>query len=302
MGECDRTCGRSCRARPRINVAALMCGVICGLALLVPPAVLAQNNGGNNGNVGNQTGGILIDASGVVSVGVSQDPSTRLKEARQRALAEASLPAELHAASDSRKISLRRLEAECEKLRDQGISLAAGAIPDELFYCAGLTRIDAVYLDPEHQDVVIAGPAEPFAPDPLGRRLGVKSRRPVLRLDHGVTVFRTVMSGSEVGCSIDPEPQRLAALNRFLSANSSPASLDVAERRFREMARVLGMQTVRIIGVPADSPVAATLLEADYRMKRISLGLEQPGVKGLKSHLAMLKAGGSSLQRWWFVP
>lgn len=32
------------------------------------------------------------------------------------------------------------------------------------------------------------------------------------------------------------------------------------------------------------------------------MGLETPGVKGLKSHLAMVGAGGNSMQRWWFVP
>ena len=55
------------------------------------------------------------------------------------------------------------------------------------------------------------------------------------------------------------------------------------------------------MGVPEDSHFARGLVEADFRMKLLALGLEQPGVKGFKSHLAMI-GQGNAIQRWWFVP
>jgi hypothetical protein len=44
------------------------------------------------------------------------------------------------------------------------------------------------------------------------------------------------------------------------------------------------------------------LVEADYRMKLIAMGRENPGVKGLRSQLSLLTPQGNSIQRWWFVP
>ncbi|HID22737.1 MAG TPA: DUF1598 domain-containing protein, partial [Planctomycetaceae bacterium] len=91
-------------------------------------------------------------------------------------------------------------------------------------------------------------------------------------------------------------------LQHYLARNSQPASAARVQRRFREMAKILGMQEVRVWGVPPDSHFAQVLVEADYRMKRISIGLENPRVPGLKSHLAMLRPHGNTMQRWWFTP
>ena len=38
-------------------------------------------------------------------------------------------------------------------------------IPEELFYLAGLQRIEQIFVFPEEQDLVIAGPAEGFIPE-----------------------------------------------------------------------------------------------------------------------------------------
>jgi hypothetical protein len=37
-------------------------------------------------------------------------------------------------------------------------------------------------------------------------------------------------------------------------------------------------------------------------MKLISIGLEIPPIKGLRSHLSMAGSAGNSTQRWWFTP
>src|SRR5262249_21426206 len=135
----------------------------------------------------------------------------------------------------------------------------------------------------------------------LGRMIGVDSGRPTLRLDDLLVALRTIPKSNQVGCSIDPVPARLAALQRFIQ-QGGPAPIEVVEARFKEMDDILGLQTVRIDGVPPDSHFAALLVEADYRMKRIAIGLEIPRVKGLKSHLSMTGSNGNTMQRWWFVP
>lgn len=269
-------------------VAALFSAVMPGAP------VLAQGNNNNNNN--NNNAGIKIDAQGVVSLGLVNDAFGGLDKKRREALAAKSLSQETNRASKLRLVSLVGLERQIDA------RLAKGeAIPDELFYLAGLQRIERVFVFPETKDLVIAGPAEGFAPDTVGRMIGVNSGRPVLRLDDLIVALRTVAKAREIGCSIDPVPERLAALQRFVSSGG-PASAGAVEARFNQMDDVLGLQDVRVDGVPADSHFGVALVEADYRMKRVSMGLENPGVKGLKSHLAMLAPGGNTIQRWWFVP
>ena len=195
-----------------------------------------------------------------------------------------------------RFVSLVELEKQLEQtlLKEQPIT-------DEMFYLAGLQRIEHVFVFPDEQDVVIAGRAEGFVPDAVGRMVGVESSRPTLRLDDLIVALRTVGTAKQVGCSIDPVPQQLADLQKFVR-QGEPASVQEVEARFNQMDDILGMQTVRIDGIPPDSHFATMLVEADYRMKRIAIGLEVPAVKGLKSHLAMLGARGNTIQRWWFIP
>jgi hypothetical protein len=53
--------------------------------------------------------------------------------------------------------------------------------------------------------------------------------------------------------------------------------------------------------VPTDSRFARVLVAADYRMKRIGMGLEASGIQELPSYLAMVPAGSraTSLPRFW---
>jgi len=152
------------------------------------------------------------------------------------------------------------------------------------------------------RDIVIAGPAEGFAPNALGRIVGVSSGRATLRLDDLVTALRASRGGESVGCSIDSVAENMAALQRYLAKNSFPASPNVATARYGEMAKVLGMQTVKVWGISPESHFSQTLVEADYRMKRIAIALEPSGVRGMQSHLAMLAPQGNSIQRWWLAP
>lgn len=274
-------------------LSGLCFSVICCLAA---PA-RAQGTGNQNNQNNQNAGGITISADGLLTGVVASDAGTSLDKKRRAALAAKSAGGDWMQASECRKVSLNRLEAACQEARKAG-----HALPTDLALVAGLQRIDFLFVLPESQDLVIAGPAEGCVPDAVGRMVGVESGRPALRLEDFFVIWRSLAQARSVGCSIDPDPERLAALQRFLAQNSGGATVDVVESRYRRMPEILGLQNVRVDGVPADSHVGAVLVEADWRMKRISLGLENPGVKGLRSHLAMLGGGGNSLQRWYFVP
>lgn len=245
---------------------------------------------------GGGVAGIKIDADGLVTLAFEEDHAGKLNAARASAFAEAQLPANVNQPTPRRFLSLRRWEQAL------ATALADNAeVPHDVFYTAGLQRIDALFIDPDEGDIILCGPAAGFAPDRNGRMVGIDSGRPVLRLDDWLIAVRTLRNRGPVGCSIDPVPERLADLQQFIKQNTGAATLGVAEQRFKKMKDVLGLQNVTVLGVAPDSHFAAALVEADHRMKRISMKLEKTAVKGLKSHLDLLKADGNSMQRWWFV-
>lgn len=252
--------------------------------------------GGGNNNVNNA--GITIDANGLVTRSKPKYRTRQLAMRKMEAFTKDNVNAEVATSSELRKVSLVQLEKECERLLDAGEDF-----PLEVQYLAGLHQINYVFVYPEANDIVIAGPAEAFAPDHEDRMVGLNTGRPCLRIDDLVVALRAIREGQTIGCSIDPDNDRLAQMQDYVRQTSSrPTSASAARRRFTTMSKILGHQTVRIEGIPADTHYAAAMLEADYRMKLISLGLEKPGVRGLRSHLSMLRPGGNSMQRWWFVP
>jgi len=70
------------------------------------------------------------------------------------------------------------------------------------------------------------------------------------------------------------------------------------------MRQALGTQVVRIDGVSSSTHFAQVMVEADYRMKLIGIGLERPPVK-MATWIELASAGSvaaNALQRWYFVP
>lgn len=272
--------------------------IVGRLPLLFAAVIVAGSERETLAQIQPGPGGISIDAEGVVRPAFARGQSAALSKKQRAAFADDQLADDVRASSDLRKVSLVRLEGAYAQLADAGQE-----VPAEMRSLAGLQRIDYVFIDPDRGDIVIAGPAEGFAPGAAGRMLGLSTARPTLRLDDLLAALRTVWRGEGMlGCSIDPETDRLVALQNYVRQNSSPTSSAGAKQRYREMARVLGMQSISLWGAPDDSHLAQVLVEADYRMKRISLGLEPSGVRGLPSHLSMITPSGNSMQRWWFVP
>ena len=281
-----------CRA-----AAKFLAGLVAGIFVGASPALAQFAGGGLGGNQGNNLGGIAIDAAGVVAPAFAKETTARLNQKRQEALAAEHLSKDVNVVSPLRKVSLVRLEKASREYADQQMH-----VPIEMQFLAGLQRIDYVFVYPETDDLVIAGPAEGFAPNVIGRVLGTSTGRPPLRLDDLIVALRTVPKASLIGCSIDPTQQGLARFNEYVRRNSFATTTAIIQRRFREMAQAMGTQDVSVYGVPANSHFASVLVEADYRMKLMSVGLERPKISKWKSHLQLIGTGGNTLQRWWFTP
>lgn len=218
-------------------------------------------------------GGVCIDAEGVVRTEPRIDP--QLAEVRRLAS---------KGAKDEKLvyISLPKL---FESLRRAG-----GAVPVTDLYLGGMVKLQYVFVFPEEQDLVIAGPAEPFNANAQYRPLGQVTGRPVLHLDDLVTAFRACgPAGSEtaLGCDLQMTAE-IAGRIREKTREIQPKLPEMGERRASEaIARAAGTQPVRFFGVPPDSRFGIACIEADYQLKQLRLGILKSPVKGVRSHVSM---------------
>lgn len=274
-------------------------GILAAVLWLAAPALAQFGGGGMGGGMGGGYGGgggVYIDPQGVIRA-LTEAPAGRPRPSMPR------IDADLAARSDLRQISLRRLDAELRELGRAGL-----AVPAEMALLAGLTKVEYILIDREQDDVLIAGPAEGWEYGPDGREVGRTTRRPVLHLEDLVVALRCVLGGpGEASCSMDPQRAGLEGLQRFLGQNRLDINDPRGSERFAEgIAKAYGLQTIQTGGVPEGSRFALVMIEADYRMKRIAVGLEK--VAGVTSHLDVLSdlaaqgAQGERMARWWFTP
>ncbi len=262
--------------------------------------------GGGMGGGGAGTGaaGVVIDAQGVLRW--QMVPDAGLSRERLRA-ATASLPADLRAPSKLRKVALSRLEAAVAAAVADGRGVA-----QELTVLAGLTRLQYVFVYPgsdgQPGEIVVAGPAEGWFIDGTGRTRGVESGSPTLLLADLATAMRAFPPGQPadrtIGCSIDPRAEGLAAMQAFMRKLGRVNPRGTVDEIVAGMRESLGPQDVRVDGVHPGTHFAHVLVEADYRMKLIGIGLEPPPV-AMKTWIDLASAGGvaaNALQRWYFVP
>lgn len=284
------------------SVWTILSLAVMALSLSGLSRALAQTDTSTNDTT-NTTGvaGVVVDAEGVLRTRMFNDPSGQLL--RQRiAAARATFDPKLTAYSKLRKVSLNRLE--------QVILEHQGTLTDEMRYMAGLQRVRYVFYYPDSQDIVLAGPAEGWLPDLSGRVVGLTTRRPVVQLQDVVVALRTFSSGGKasvlISCSIDPTQEGLSAMQNFTRSIRLVGPPNANEvRMIAEGVRTsLGLQMVNITGVSPMTHFAQVLVEADYRMKLIGIGLERPPVK-FASYVERAKLGDiarNALQRWYFVP
>lgn len=246
--------------------------------------------------------GVVVNAAGVLSVEREVDQSGALARQRRRQ-AVASLGRELAKPSELRKVSLNRLEYELAQ------RLSRGEAPtDAMLHLAGLTQLQYVFYYPESKDIVIAGPAEGFMHDGLGRPVGISSGRSVLQLEDLIVALRAFGPDGKqtgiVGVSIDPTQEGLSRMQQFLQQIGGRAVPSDTNRLVAGLQQSLGLQTITVNGISPNTHFANVLIEADYRMKLIGIGLEKPPVR-IRSYIAGASPSSVSrnaLQRWYFVP
>lgn len=258
---------------------------------------------GGPGTVSPFNNGVYVDASGELKRALRPQVARGLAVERLASLVAAEnknpkLTAPL------RKISLPRLEKHVQ------LALAAGRQPDEeMLNLAGLERIKYVLVYPETGDLVIAGPAGPWRFDGGGRAVNVESGRPVVQLDDLVVVLRFLSTTPQAtfGCSIDPTAEGLARTNQFVAA-SSAAPLKPGQRAswLKNLRNQMGRQTISVEGIDPRTHAARVLVEADYHMKLVGMGLE-PGTLEVPSYLDLIKVPRGQapppmeVLRWWFT-
>ncbi|MDB5324261.1 MAG: hypothetical protein JWN40_5892 [Phycisphaerales bacterium] len=224
--------------------------------------------------------GVYIDADGTLHQRQT-DTANDLATQRLRAKALNQPPK----AQDLTYISLPRLLAKVQSLTEQKKEL-----PDDLRYLSGLTQIRYVFVYPEEHDLVIAGPSEAFDATVKTEPHGKVTGRPVLHLDDLVTALRNARA---FGCSLDPHPD---SLNRSNAVMKEFANATRGER-MNALKEAVGAQQVRLFGVPADTRLAFVTIAADYKLKRLMLGLDPMPVPGVGSPVDNSRAAAN---RFWF--
>ena len=251
--------------RHQWGLASLVAGMLA--LAMTPSASQAQIAGGANG--------VLVDAQGVVHRQSIPDPTGQVARDRIQA-ARASLDRKVATPSKLRKVSLTRLEAVIRNCNAKNLP-----ITDEMKFLAGLNQLKYVFYYPETKDLVIAGPAEGWVTDAVGHTVGIESNRATLELQDMIVALRAYPPSGQKApvllLSIDPTPEGLASLNKFLrEVTPNPNDGDSYAESMRQQ---MGSCNVVIKGMPANTHFAQVMLEADYRMKLIGFGLEKPGVK-----------------------
>lgn len=256
--------------------------------------------GGGFGGAGGGGAGVIISPEGVLQVRAI-DPRLTLKRV---AAAREQLNPEVARPSKLRKVSLTRLEEEVASRLEQGLPLT-----EDMKYLAGMTRIQNVFVYPNTGEIVIAGPAEGYAVDPSGRPIGVVTGRAVLELQDLLVALRSFAPAGNkaqvISVSIDPTRQGLQAMQQFLAqVGRQGLTPRQTPQLVRGMQQALGLQTVTIQGISPRTHFAQVLVEADYRMKLIGIGLERPAVKitSYVSKATPASVSRNAMQRWYFTP
>ena len=229
--------------------------------------------------------GVLVDARGVVHRGIRTTDNGELT-----GLLANSRPRDVSTSvrreSALRKVSLSRLERRVQML------LAAGKQPtEEMKHLAGLQRIKYVMVYPKTGDIVIAGPAGDWKKDGEGRVVSKDNGRPVVQLDDLVVILRHAYTGKTpyYGCAIKPTQAALKRAQDFLAEWSTKSVKPGGRAKWLEDLRSqLGKQDIEVWGVDPRTRVGRVMIEADYRMKLVGMGLEE-GVVGVPSYLELIK-------------
>jgi len=260
---------------------------------------------GGTGAVEGFHGGVFVDGVGVLRPAMKQATGGTLA-ALHRAAGTIGQNINARRSSNLRMVSLPRLEKHVQLLQAAGRPLT-----EAMQTLAGLQRIKYVFVYPETGDLVVAGPAGDWTADGEGRIVSAETGLPVVRLEDLAVVLRCTSSGADArfGCNIKPRPAALAKAQVFLKDSAKkplkpgPAARNDWLKRVRDE---VGLQDIEVGGIDPRTRAASVIVEADYRMKLVGMGLED-GVDGVDSYLESMKLApgeappAMAVLRWWFT-
>ena len=241
---------------------------------------------GNNDN-DEAVGGIVVDPNGVLRnnpINLSGDILNQINNSLKNADADLNK-------NGLRVLSIRKLEKTIANHRAEGKPL-----PPSVKYLAGLQRIEYVMLSPAGDDVLIAGPGEGLTTAKDGSVVGAKSGMPPVQLQDLLVAMRTVQNartGKGISVSIDPTEEGIRNIQKVMK-KMTPSSFNAQAAKTLEEA--CGPQNITLNGVPKDSRFSQILVAADYKMKRLAMGLEATP-EFLPSMLAMAQAKDKVLRK-----
>jgi hypothetical protein len=258
---------------------------------------------GGPGSIAPFPTGVYVDPQGVLRPLLKEVNAGPLAELRAASMTR-SFQENVRRSSPLRKVSLPRLEKQIQLL------LATGQQPSEAMQVlAGLQRIKYVFVYPESGDIVLAGPAGDWMTGKENLIISADSGQPVVRLDDLVVVLRRMLSAPDAsfGCLIVPRQESLARLQEFLQ-DSGKKSISPGQRKtwLESLRSRLGKQDIQVYGLDSRTRAARVMVEADYHMKLVGMGLAQ-GVPGVRSYLDMVNfppgqpAPPMAVLRWWFT-
>ena len=242
---------------------------------------------GPNGGVG----GVSVDTRGVVQLAEDVD------SLRNVWVEPKEIDAEVEADVPLRMVSLRRLHERMEHHIQNERPFTT-----EMFFLAGLRRVEYLIAVPEQNDVLIAGPAGAWHTNQLAQTVSTKTGSPIVRLDDLAVALKSELDPSaSTSCSIEPSVE---GLTRFASLRLRVGGS--AQATVQAMERAMGTQRVLLTGVPKGSHFAAVMVAADYWMKRYAMGFDRAPVRGMPSYMGLLQQRGATRRvtspRWWMAP
>ena len=246
-----------------------------------------------DGTIQSYPAGVYVDAAGALQK--IKPASKALQRMRNQLLNQNSDWASTE--SSLRKISLVKLERAAQMLVAQG-----KPIPAEMKNLGGLYGVKYLMAFPETGDIVIAGPAGPWELNEVGRPVNIETGSPVLQFDDLVVCLRNAFDNNgKFGCAITPRQQNLADTKTFLAQSKLKGN---AWRN--KLQEHLGMQDIEVFGIDPQTHTGRVLVEADYRMKLIGMGLEDSIVE-IPSFLSRVEPNPDGtlppldVVRWWFT-
>jgi hypothetical protein len=260
---------------------------------------LAQGNGGGgnggNNNFGNLlfsrvVGGISVDANGVIrgqAVSLDKDAVAELKK----------LVSDTQGLdrSGQRAVSFNALETAIAEANQNKT-----ALPLEVQFMGGLQRIEFVVATDD--DLWLVGSGEGLKTTDDGRIVGSESGMPPINLQDFIVALQTVDAAREgYGISVDIRPTD-AGMKQYSQLVKNITIENFNSTSIAQLEQAMGDQPITITGVPTGSHFANVLAAADYRMKRISMGLDPAPITKFPSYMEMLQqknVQGSSAPRFW---